>query len=74
MPASKKSCPSLCCPPGFLRLWDTSADPWTATSGTSAVLDELTTYWNANMRAQQRTVVYMARSGGAAAGWEHASG
>lgn len=58
----------LCRPAGFLRLWDTAGDPWNATIGTGNVLNELTLHWNANMASQKRTVVYMARWGGAAAG------
>ncbi|KAI7841473.1 hypothetical protein COHA_004867 [Chlorella ohadii] len=45
---------------GYLRLWNTSDDPWSTTTSSSTLLNELTNYWNANMRAQKRTVVYMA--------------
>ena len=48
-------------PAGYLRLWDASNDPWSDTTDSLALLDELTSYWNTNMRAQKRTVVYMAR-------------
>ena len=64
-----------CCPyprtAGYLRLWDTPDDPWSTTTSSSTVLDELTSYWNANMASQQRTVVYMARceAGGCLLGW-----
>ena len=47
-------------PTGYLRLWNTSDDPWSTTTSFSTLLNELTNYWNANMRAQKRTVVYMA--------------
>ena len=48
-------------PAGYLRLWDASNDPWSDTTDSLALLNELTSYWNTNMRAQKRTVVYMAR-------------
>ena len=59
-------------PAGYLRLWDASNDPWSDTTDSLALLDELTSYWNTNMRAQKRTVVYMARRvgmPGRVAGW-----
>ena len=43
--------PSIC----FLRFWET-ADPWTATSGTSAALSEFKAWWNTNMRDTPRAV------------------
>ncbi len=48
-------------PTGYLRLWNTSDDPWSTTTSSSTLLNELSSYWNTNMRAQKRTVVYMAR-------------
>ena len=51
----------LASPSGYMRLWDTPDDPWGDTTDSGTQLDELTNYWNANMRAQKRTVVYMAR-------------
>ncbi|PRW32508.1 Cytochrome c554 [Chlorella sorokiniana] len=52
----------------YLRLWDTPYDPWQDTSNSGAVLDELQAYWNANMAAQKRTVVYMASGKGLSSG------
>jgi hypothetical protein len=45
----------------YLRFWSNgaSSDPWTATSGTSAALDELQAYWKANMSSVSRTITHM---------------
>ncbi len=46
----------------FARLWTVSAeaDPWSASPGsTSALLDELLAYWNANMKGVNRTLVHL---------------
>ena len=55
------ACLCMLAPAGYLRLWDASNDPWGDTTDSGTQLDELTSYWNTNMRAQKRTVVYMAR-------------
>ena len=45
----------------YLRLWSggTASDPWTATAGTSAALDEFVTYWRNNMASVNRTLAHM---------------
>ncbi|WP_417915547.1 InlB B-repeat-containing protein [Candidatus Electronema sp. JM] len=48
----------------YLKLWTTGAsnDPWNATSGTSAALDELKAYWNNSANglvSVNRTLVHM---------------
>ncbi len=43
---------------GTVHLWSTSADPWTATS-TSTALSEMLSYWNSNYTSVQRTIVHM---------------
>lgn len=42
----------------YLRLWPTATDPWTATDA-GVLLDDLNTYWNANMGAVSRSFVFM---------------
>ena len=45
----------------YLRLWSggTASDPWTATSGTSAALNEFVAYWRSNMASVNRTLTHM---------------
>ncbi|HQQ76546.1 MAG TPA: M12 family metallo-peptidase, partial [Thermoanaerobaculia bacterium] len=43
----------------YLSIWTTAADPWNATSGTSAALDEFLAYWNANRTAVPRSTAHM---------------
>jgi len=42
----------------YLRLWNTSADPWAQTSSICA-LYEFGKYWNDNMGAESRTIAHM---------------
>jgi len=47
---------------GFARLWttDEAGDPWTTSPGnTSNLLNELSSYWNTNMKSVKRTLVHM---------------
>jgi hypothetical protein len=43
---------------GFLRIWETSADPWNA-SGAGNQLGEFRNHWEANMSSVQRNVAAM---------------
>ena len=43
---------------GTVHLYSTASDPWSATT-TSAALDELQSYWNANYSSVPRTIVHM---------------
>lgn len=43
----------------YLSIWTTPADPWNATSGTSAALSEFVTYWNANRTGVPRSTAHM---------------
>ncbi|MEO8054659.1 MAG: M12 family metallo-peptidase [Acidobacteriota bacterium] len=42
-----------------LSIWTTAADPWNATSGTSAALSEFLTYWNKNRTTVPRSTAHM---------------
>ncbi len=46
---------------GFARLWTggSNSDPWTVTTNTDGALEELRSYWNANMQSVRRTLVHM---------------
>jgi hypothetical protein len=43
----------------YLSIWTTAADPWNATSGTSAALSEFLTYWNSNRTTVPRSTAHM---------------
>jgi hypothetical protein len=43
----------------YLSIWTTSADPWNATSSTSAALSEFLNYWNTNRTAVPRSTAHM---------------
>lgn len=43
----------------YVSIWTTSADPWNATSGTSAALSEFVNYWSANRTGVPRSTAHM---------------
>jgi hypothetical protein len=43
----------------YLSIWTTTADPWNATSDTSAALSEFVGYWNTNRTAVPRATAHM---------------
>jgi hypothetical protein len=43
----------------YLSIWTTAADPWNATTDTSAALSEFLTYWNANRTGVPRSTAHM---------------
>ncbi|HEY3349678.1 MAG TPA: M12 family metallo-peptidase [Thermoanaerobaculia bacterium] len=43
----------------YLSIWTTAADPWNATSGTSAALSEFVTYWSTNRTTIPRATAHM---------------
>lgn len=57
----------------YLSIWTTAADPWNATSGTSAALDEFLAYWNANRTTVPRVTAHMLSGKGLGGGIAYVS-